>query len=121
MKSRIKWVQGASFVYTDTWTSMGQEQEAEVRRRIFAGYQVNEALLALARTRAPDAVTIADIAVHAGANRSSCYQRYSAKGTLLAQDGDVAVATPYDNAVLIMPTRNPRKGETAVRIGRFVS
>ncbi len=44
-----------------------------------------------------------------------------AQGTLLAQDGDVAVTTPYDNAVLIMPTRNPRKGETAVRIGRFVS
>ncbi len=44
-----------------------------------------------------------------------------AKGTLLAQDGEVAVTTPYDNAVLIMPTRNPRKGETAVRIGRFVS
>jgi predicted deacylase len=43
-----------------------------------------------------------------------------AKGTLLAQDGDVGVTTPYDNAVLIMPTRNPRKGETAVRIGHFV-
>ncbi|MEP7327905.1 MAG: succinylglutamate desuccinylase/aspartoacylase family protein [Betaproteobacteria bacterium] len=43
-----------------------------------------------------------------------------ARGTLLAQDGDVAVVTPYDNAVLIMPTRNPKKGETAVRIGRFV-
>jgi predicted deacylase len=42
-------------------------------------------------------------------------------GTVLAQDGEVAVVTPYDNAVLIMPTRNPRKGETAVRIGRFVS
>ena len=43
-----------------------------------------------------------------------------ARGTLLAQDGDIAVTTPYDNAVLIMPTRNPKKGETAVRIGRFV-
>jgi ornithine carbamoyltransferase len=39
-------VKGASFVYTDTWTSMGQEQEAELRRRIFAGYQVNAKLLA---------------------------------------------------------------------------
>ena len=43
-----------------------------------------------------------------------------ARGTLLAQDGDVAVTTPYDNAVLVMPTRNPKRGETAVRIGRFV-
>ena len=38
-------VKGADFVYTDTWTSMGQEEEAEERRRIFADYQVNDALL----------------------------------------------------------------------------
>jgi ornithine carbamoyltransferase len=38
-------VAGADFVYTDTWTSMGQEEEAEQRRRIFAGYQVNDQLL----------------------------------------------------------------------------
>lgn len=42
-------------------------------------------------------------------------------GTLLARDGDTDVFTPYDNAVLIMPTRRPRRGETAVRVGRFVS
>ncbi len=41
-------------------------------------------------------------------------------GTLLARDGDTDVNTPYDNCVLIMPTRRPKKGETAVRIGRFV-
>jgi len=38
-------VAGADFVYTDTWTSMGQEAEAEERRKIFAAYQVNDALL----------------------------------------------------------------------------
>ena len=42
-------------------------------------------------------------------------------GSLLARDGAKQVLTPYDNAVLIMPTRRPRKGETAVRIGRFVN
>jgi predicted deacylase len=42
-------------------------------------------------------------------------------GTLLARDGATDVVTPYDNAVLIMPTRRPKKGETAVRVGRFVS
>lgn len=42
-------------------------------------------------------------------------------GTLLARDGAREVHTPYDEAVLIMPTRDPRKGETAVRIGRYVS
>ncbi len=41
-------------------------------------------------------------------------------GALLARDGGVNVRTPYDNCVLIMPTRRPRKGETAVRLGRFV-
>jgi ornithine carbamoyltransferase len=34
-------VAGADAVYTDTWTSMGQEAEAELRRRAFASYQVN--------------------------------------------------------------------------------
>ena len=42
-------------------------------------------------------------------------------GTLLARDGPRDIVTPYDNSVLIMPTRRPKKGETAVRIGRFVS
>src|SRR5271157_231894 len=36
-------------IYTDTWTSMGQEAEAAVRRKVFADYQVNEKLLALTR------------------------------------------------------------------------
>lgn len=39
-------VRGAEAVYTDVWGSMGQEQEAEERRLIFAPYQLNAALLA---------------------------------------------------------------------------
>jgi ornithine carbamoyltransferase len=42
-------VSGAHAVYTDVWASMGQEEEAEDRRRIFAPYQVNETLFAKAR------------------------------------------------------------------------
>ncbi len=38
-------VRGADGVYTDVWASMGQEQEAAERARIFAPYQVNEALM----------------------------------------------------------------------------
>ncbi len=41
-------------------------------------------------------------------------------GTLLARDGAIEIRTPYDDCVLIMPTRRPRRGETAVRLGRFV-
>ena len=43
------------------------------------------------------------------------------RGTLLARDGERDVQTPYDDCVLIMPARRPRRGETAVRLGRFVS
>ena len=40
---------GADAVYTDVWTSMGQEAESAERRRAFQPYQVNENLLALAK------------------------------------------------------------------------
>ncbi|MEM9176186.1 MAG: ornithine carbamoyltransferase [Myxococcota bacterium] len=42
-------VRGVDFVYTDTWTSMGQEEEGAARREIFRDYQVNDALLAHAK------------------------------------------------------------------------
>jgi len=41
------------------------------------------------------------------------------KGTLIGWDGDVEVRTPYDNCVLIMPSRRLRRGESAVRLGRY--
>jgi ornithine carbamoyltransferase len=41
-------VTGADAVYTDVWASMGQEQEAAERARVFAPYQVNEMLMAQA-------------------------------------------------------------------------
>ena len=40
-----------------------------------------------------------------------------AAGTVIAWDGDKEIATPYDNCVLIMPSRRLRKGESAVRFG----
>ncbi|MBN1935232.1 MAG: ornithine carbamoyltransferase [Anaerolineae bacterium] len=42
-------VQGADVVYTDVWASMGQESEAETRKKDFAAFQVNGALMAHAR------------------------------------------------------------------------
>jgi len=56
-------VRGADVVYTDTWTSMGQEQDAEWRRVAFAGYQVNDELMSLAR---PDAVFMHCLPAHRG-------------------------------------------------------
>jgi ornithine carbamoyltransferase len=45
-------VRGADAVYTDVWASMGQEKEREERARVFAGYCVDGALMALAAPRA---------------------------------------------------------------------
>ena len=42
-------VSGAEVVYTDVWTSMGQEEEAQKRLRDFEGYQVTPALMARAK------------------------------------------------------------------------
>ena len=56
-------VAGADAVYTDTWTSMGQEAEAEVRRATFARYQVNDALMAQAR---PEALFMHCLPAHRG-------------------------------------------------------
>ena len=45
-------VKDVDVIYTDTWTSMGQEAEAKVRRKVFAGYQINEELMALTKKNA---------------------------------------------------------------------
>jgi ornithine carbamoyltransferase len=47
-----KAVEGADAIYTDVWTSMGQEVEYAERKKIFARYQVNEALMSRANTGA---------------------------------------------------------------------
>ena len=44
LRSPEEAVAGAQAIYTDVWTSMGQEEESEVREKAFTGYQVNEAL-----------------------------------------------------------------------------
>jgi len=56
-------VTGADIVYTDVWASMGQEDEAEERRKIFADYQVNGTLMALAKQ---DAIFMHDLPAHRG-------------------------------------------------------
>ena len=42
------------------------------------------------------------------------------KGTLIGHDGDREVRTPFDDCVMVMPSREPLKGKTAVRLGRIV-
>jgi predicted deacylase len=43
-----------------------------------------------------------------------------AKGSVLAHDGETPVTTPYDDCVLIMPSRRLVPGQTAVRLGRYL-
>lgn len=42
------------------------------------------------------------------------------QGSLLAHDGGRPVVTPYDDCVLIMPSRRLKRGQTAVRLGRYL-
>ena len=56
-------VAGAQVVYTDVWASMGQEAEAEERRKRFAPYQVDERLMSLA---ADDAIFLHCLPTHRG-------------------------------------------------------
>jgi ornithine carbamoyltransferase len=56
-------LEGADAVYTDTWASMGQEDEAAERRKAFAPYQLNRNALGLAK---PDALVMHCLPAHRG-------------------------------------------------------
>ncbi len=53
----------ADVVYTDVWASMGEEAEAEERKKIFAGFQVNSELMAVAKK---DAMVLHCLPAHRG-------------------------------------------------------
>jgi ornithine carbamoyltransferase len=55
--------QGADVLYTDVWASMGQEDEAEERRRAFERFQINRRALELAK---PDAIVLHCLPAHYG-------------------------------------------------------
>jgi ornithine carbamoyltransferase len=61
-------VAGAQAIYTDVWTSMGQEEESKVREAAFSGYQVNEEMFAGA---AADAIFMHCLPAHRGSEVSA--------------------------------------------------
>jgi ornithine carbamoyltransferase len=54
---------GADVIYTDVWTSMGQETESEKRRQVFAGYQITQEVLDQAKE---DAIFMHPLPAHHG-------------------------------------------------------
>jgi ornithine carbamoyltransferase len=59
----LKAVEGADVVYTDAWASMGQEEEAAKRRRIFPPYRIDEEILEYAKS---DAIVMHCLPAHRG-------------------------------------------------------
>ena len=60
----IDGVVGADVLYTDVWTSMGQETETEERLKVFPPYQINQQLVA--HTRNPDVKVLHCLPAHRG-------------------------------------------------------
>ncbi|APV44894.1 ornithine carbamoyltransferase [Dehalogenimonas formicexedens] len=56
-------VRDADIIYTDNWTSMGQEAEAEIRRKAFKGFQIDDQMVSLAK---PDAIIMHCLPAHYG-------------------------------------------------------
>ena len=63
LRDPVEGVRHADFVYTDVWTSMGQEAETQQRLRDFQGYQVNPELMEYAK---PQARFMHDMPAHPG-------------------------------------------------------
>ncbi len=63
VRDPVEAVSGADVINTDVWASMGQEDEAEERKKVFAPYQVNAELLRHAK---PDAIVLHCLPAHRG-------------------------------------------------------
>ena len=62
-ESVLEAAKDADVLYTDVWASMGQEAEAEERKKIFAGYQINSEVMAVAHA---DAMVMHCLPAHRG-------------------------------------------------------
>jgi ornithine carbamoyltransferase len=61
--TRAKAVKGVDAVYTDVWTSMGQEEESTKRLQVFPPFQINAELMQRAK---PDAIVLHCLPAHRG-------------------------------------------------------
>ena len=63
LRDPVEAVRGASVIYTDTWTSMGQEEESRHREKVFPPYQVNDALI---KQASPEVIVMHCLPAHRG-------------------------------------------------------
>jgi len=63
VRSPAEAAEGADVLYTDVWASMGQEAEQEIRKKVFAPYQINSELMAKAK---PDSIVLHCLPAHRG-------------------------------------------------------
>ncbi len=87
--------------------------------RAFAAPHLTTALPPQTTIEVTDAVTIGSDGF-AFADKFLGMEVLARAGTPIGTDGDRTVVTPYDDCVLIMPSRRLHKGQTAVRLGRQV-
>jgi len=112
------------------WESRTAETARDTTWRFLAASGVlapAEAAAILKRPAAPQRVVTVTDAVTIAGDRFDFADDYRGMeiipraGTLIAHDGGKEIRTPYDDCVLIMPSRRLQRGQTAVRLGRFTA
>jgi len=105
------------------WEKSSADVALAVTRRFLAAYELAD-IPAPPAVPAQRVITVTD-AITMGHEKFRFIEPFvgmeiiEKAGTIIAYDGALPVTTPYDNCVLIMPTRNLRPGLTAVRLGRL--
>ncbi|HLV81681.1 MAG TPA: ornithine carbamoyltransferase [Chthonomonadaceae bacterium] len=95
-------VQEADVVYTDVWTSMGQEDEKKARLKIFSPYQINAALLQKAK---PDAIVLHCLPAHRGEEITD--EVFEAHKTTILDQAENRLHTQKALLALILGTKPP--------------
>lgn len=96
--------------------AIGQATEADLARHHLAPRPAAKQKF----VEVTDAVTIATETFSFAQNYSGL-ESIPRAGTVIAHDGATPITTPYDDCVLIMPTKRLKPGQTAVRLGRYIA
>jgi predicted deacylase len=107
------------------WEKRSAEIAVETTLRFLAAVGTIEPALAPSTPTPPQRVIEVTDAVTVASDRFAFVAPYRGlevipkAGTVIARDGEAPVSTPYDDCVLIMPSRRLVPGQTAVRLGRL--